>query len=100
MISSPNFVRELPIPSYQLHSWPRCLSDFPKDSSTHSSYSTVGSSTVFEASGLEIDYAILITYTMRLIAPNIAGHSLAWGRNLLLHRKRISAATIDHNPFA
>lgn len=63
----------------------------------HSSYSTVGSSTVFEVSELEMGQAILITRTMRLIAPDIAGHSVAWGRNLLLHWKGIPAVTISHS---
>lgn len=100
VISSRSFVRELPISSYQPHSRLRCLSDFLRGSSTHSSYSTVGSSTVFTVSGFETEYADLVTRTPKLTAPEIVPHSLASSRNLLLHWTSVSAVTIDPNFLA
>lgn len=53
---------------------------------------------VFGVSGFETKYAILIRRTTRLIAPDIAPLSLAWGRDLLFHRKSISVVAIEHSP--
>ena len=47
-----------------------------------------------------MEYAINITRTTRLTGPDIASHSMAWGHNLLLHWKSISAVTIDHSLLA